>query len=401
MMFPADGRVMSDSSTSPAPPIDPAPLIDRLMAWSAINSGSDHLEGLTRMADALEPALRELTPHVERVPLDGEGRVALRASLRPEAELQVLCSGHYDTVFAADHPFQSPQLNSAENRLNGPGVADMKGGIVVMLAALAQLEQSPAAESLGWNILLTPDEETGSEASSPVIEAAARNHDIGLVFEPARENGATVKSRAATGIYTIEVHGRSAHAGRNPEDGRNAVTALAQMCLDIEKLPGAIPETLVNVGNFNGGGTVNIVPDYARAEINARASTAHGVALLNTAIDGFVEDLGHRDGFQATLTGGFNRDPLQVDPIREALFAKLQQCAADLGHPPLEWMHVSGGSDGNILHAAGLPVLDGLGPIGGGLHSDREYIELPSLSTSIQRAALFLHRLATREIMVG
>lgn len=376
-----------------------AALVERLIAWSGINSGSNHIAGLIRMADALELALRELTPRVARIPL-ADGRFALRAELRPDAPINVLCSGHYDTVFELNHPFQSARLLESESRLNGPGVADMKGGIVVMLAALTAFEKSPDADKLGWTILLTPDEETGSPFSAATIAAEAPLHQLGLVFEPARETGNTVRSRAATAIFSVVVHGRSAHAGRNPAEGRNAVTALARLCLAVEQLPASIPDTLINIGNLNGGGTVNIVPDFARAEINARASTAAGVTAMTRAIQAQVATLHAEDGFQVELTGGFNRDPLSSTPATAALFPALQRCAAALGQPPPDWVHVSGGSDGNLLHAAGLPVLDGLGPTGGGLHSDREYIELPSLTATAQRAALFLHRLAAKEILL-
>jgi glutamate carboxypeptidase len=234
------------------------------------------------MANTLVDAVGELTPHIERIPL-AEGRTAIRAELRPNAAMKVLCSGHYDTVFEADHPFQAPRVLEDPPRLNGSGVADMKGGLVVMLATLAAFEKSPHAAEIGWTILLTPDEEIGSIYSAAVIAAEAPRHQLGLVFEPARESGAMVRSRAATSIFKIEVHGREAHAGRNPEDGRNAVTALARLCLEIDALPPTISNTLVNVGNFTGGGTVNIVPEFAQAEINARASTQEGVDALTTA----------------------------------------------------------------------------------------------------------------------
>lgn len=380
------------------PPPSREPLLERLQSWSAINSGSGHLAGLSRMADALERALRELTPEVERIPLDDAGRMALRARMRPTADQRILLSGHYDTVFDADHPFQSPSLLAAENRLNGPGVADMKGGLVVMLAALAAFENTSGADQLGWTVLLTPDEETGSVASAPVIEAEARSHHLGLVFEPARETGALVKSRAATAVYAAEVRGRAAHAGRNPEEGRNAITALAAFCLEVERLPGSIPDTLVNVGNIRGGGASNIVPNHAVAEINARSSTPAGVTQLEAAFRHAAQSVNEREGYEISLTGGFHRHPLQATPTREALFAHLSACSTDLGHGALAWEHVSGGSDGNLLHAAGLPVLDGMGPVGGGLHSDREYIEIPSLVTRTQTAATFLHRLALGQI---
>lgn len=383
------------SAVSSVPDLDA--LRDRLIAWSNINSGSRHPEGLSRMADTLVDAITELTPHIERIPL-AEGRTAIRAELRPHAAIKVLCSGHYDTVFEADHGFQIARILDNPPRLNGPGVADMKGGLVVMLATLAAFEKSAHAAEIGWTILVTPDEEIGSIYSATAIAAEAPQHQLGLVFEPARESGAMVRSRAATAIFKIEVHGREAHAGRNPEDGRNAVTALAQLCLQIDALPNTIPDTLVNVGNFTGGGTVNIVPDFAQAEINARASTQTGVDALTRAINRAIAAINDRDGFSAQLSGGFNCAPLQLTPVREALFADLNRCAVDLGQPSLEWIDVSGGSDGNLLHAAGLPVLDGLGPIGGGLHSDREYIELPSLAAAVRRTTLFLERLASKKI---
>ncbi|MCF3648840.1 hydrolase [Synoicihabitans lomoniglobus] len=371
-----------------------APLVERLIAWSAINSGSGHLAGLGRMADTLEAALRELTPHVERLPLDDAGRVALRATCRPEAPRRVLCSGHYDTVFAADHPFQSAALNEDGSRLHGPGVADMKGGIVVMLAALAAFEKTAAAAHLGWTILLTPDEETGSVASAATIAAAAPGHLLGLVFEPARETGAMVRSRAATGEFHATMHGRAAHAGRDPENGRNAIVALAEVIAVINRLPDTIPDLLVNLATISGGGTINIVPDRATVAINARASTSAAIAGFDEAWRNLVADWSARDGYRLEFTGQFNRDPLQATPVRDAHFATLQSCAADLGLAPLSWMHVTGGSDANLLHAAGLPCLDGLGPIGGGLHSTNEYIETASLTDRARLVASFLHAIA-------
>ncbi len=387
------------SASCPALPSLP-PLLERLQCWSAINSGSNHVAGLTRMAAALEAALLELTPTVERVPLDDQGRVALCATMRPAASPRILCSGHYDTVFDAASPFQTAQVIDHDQRLNGPGVADMKGGIVVMLAALAALETMPAADQIGWTVLLTPDEETGSGVSAALLQQTAQSHHLGLVFEPSRENGAMVRSRAATAVFTAELRGRAAHAGSNPNEGRNAITALAEFCLAVEKLPASLPHTLVNIGNFRGGGAVNIVPDHAIAEINVRAATAEAVTALTAALTALAAALNSRDGFQLKLSGGFDRAPLQSTPYTEHLFAEFSRCAVALGQAPLTWVHVSGGSDGNLLHAAGLPVLDGIGPVGGGLHSDREFVEIASLTARAQLAATFLARIARGEIVL-
>lgn len=182
-------------------------LRDRLIAWANINSGSRNLGGLAQMREVLAAAFAELPAvDVTAVPLAGTEAQALRVRCRPEAPRQVLLSGHYDTVYGPEHPFQRCELIDAPT-LRGPGVADMKGGLVVMLAALAAFERTPAAARLGWEALITPDEETGSGASAPLIAEAARRHRLALVFEPARGNGDLVQSRKGTGNFTVTCHG--------------------------------------------------------------------------------------------------------------------------------------------------------------------------------------------------
>lgn len=375
-----------------------ADLTARLEAWSTINSGSDHLAGLTRMADALETSLRELTADVARVPLDANGRAALRARSANFAETtparRVLCSGHYDTVFGERHPFQRPTRIDADT-LRGPGVADMKGGIVVMLAALTAVRHELAAASLGWEILLTPDEETGSAASRPLIEAVARDHTLALIFEPARPDGSLVRSRKGTGIFTVTSHGRAAHAGNQPAQGRNAILALAEFLLSARDLPAEIPGLLLNVGSIRGGGpAVNIVPDFATADLDVRASTPDAAETVARRLAELAAPIQAREGHRLEISGGFNRPPMAPTADTEHYFALLQACARKLDLPAPAWTDVGGGSDGNLLAAAGLTCLDGLGPIGGGLHSADEYVHLPSLAERARLTALFLHRLA-------
>jgi len=335
---------------------------------------------------------------VERVALGGTTAQALRVRMRPQAARQILLNGHYDTVYEANDPFQ--RCSSLDGQtLRGPGVADMKGGLVVMLAALESLEATPEAASLGWEVLLTPDEETGSQGSAPLFIESARRHRLALVFEPARTNGDLVHSRKGTGEYIATCRGRAAHAAQVPNPGRNAILALAEFLLAAARIPEALPGVLVTVGNIRGGGAAtNVVPDFAQAELDVRVTRTTDQATLFGKLQALADTINARDGFRLTLEGGFNRPPKECGPVEEAAFAAWRAAAADLGLAPFSWVHSGGGSDGNLLSAAGLPNLDGVGPIGDHLHSDRECLHVPSLVERAQIAALFLSRYARGEI---
>ncbi len=374
-------------------------LRDLLIRWADINSGSGHAAGLDRMRAALAAEFGKL-PHVnvESVPLEGNAAQVLRVTIRPGAPAQVLLSGHYDTVYGQHHAFQRCTVVDAET-LRGPGVADMKGGLVVMLAALREFSRSPHADRIGFEILLTPDEETGSIASRPVLEGAAKSlqHAFALIFEPARPNGDLVRARKGTGIFTVACHGRAAHAGRDPGAGRNAILALCEYLPEVAELGRDLEGVSVNVGNIHGGGAVNIVPDFAEAEVNIRTSRVADEQEVIECLHELAEPINQRDGFRLIVKGGFNRPPKEVTPTEERLFAWWQQCAHEVG-VKLGWQDVGGGSDGNLFAAAGLPTLDGLGPVGDHLHSPEEFIRIPTLSQRAQIAVHFLERLATGEI---
>ncbi len=369
-----------------------------LIRWAEINSGSGHRAGLDRMRAALHEAFARL-PDVtlEELPCSGTA-AALRVSVRPTAAVRVLLNGHFDTVYEADDPFQRCRWLDA-TRLNGPGVADMKGGIVTLLAALEAFEQTPHAAKLGWDVLLTPDEETGSHGSAPLFPVAATRVQFALVLEPARANGDLVQSRKGTGNLTVTCRGRAAHAAKVPNDGRNAILALAEFLLAADRLPAEFPGVLVNVGNVRGGGpATNVVPDLAVAELDVRITRVADQAPLFARLDDLAAAINRREGFSIELTGGFNRPPKECLPLEAALFPAWQRAAADLDLPVPGWVHAGGGSDGNLLSAAGLPNLDGVGPVGDHLHSDREFVVVPTLATRAQTIALFLHRVAAGEI---
>lgn len=376
-----------------------------LERWANINSGSGHGAGLARMAAELRATFSAAFPAAQFEELaaaapgyNPPGVPALRFRLRPSAPLQVFLCGHYDTVYKADDPFQTCRWLDART-LNGPGTADMKGGLVCLLAALQAFEQTPQAARVGWEVLLTPDEETGSHGTRAFFEAAARRHHFGFVFEPARPSGDIIHSRKGTGGAIVTCHGRAAHAAKIPNDGRSAILGLAAFLLAAAKVPGEIPDVLVNVGNIKGGtNATNVVPDFAQSEVDLRVKKMSDCEPLFARLEALAREIGAAHEVRIELKLWLNRPPKENHPAEAALFPEFQRAAADVGLKPFHWVHGGGGSDGNFLGAAGLPSFDGIGPEGDHLHSDREFCRVDTIAPRAQNVALFLHRLAAGEI---
>jgi len=388
---------MSLPSAIAALPDRAAELCALLVRWCDQNSGSENPAGLGAMLALLQEEFGRLPGVTAAVDLPGTSARALRVRVRPGAARQVFFSGHFDTVYGAGDPFQRCARLSAD-RLRGPGVIDMKGGLVVMLAALQAFEQTPHAGGLGYEILLNPDEETGSFGAAPLLVGAAARHRLGLVFEPARPDGALVHSRKGTGNFTVIARGRAAHAASTRREGRNAIAALAEFLTAAARLPDELPGVLLNIGNIRGGGpATNVVPDLAEAQLDLRVTRAAEREAVLARLQECAAPINAREGFRLEITGAFNRPPMERTPAADAAFAAWQDCARQLGQPALTWVHAGGGSDANLLAAAGLPCLDGLGPVGDRLHSPEEWIHLPSIAERAQVAALFLHRLASGE----
>jgi glutamate carboxypeptidase len=379
-----------------------------LERWCNLNSGSGHAAGLARMADTLRADFARAFPAatIEEISTDAPGfnppgTRALSIRMRPTAPTQVFLCGHYDTVYEANDAFQTCRWLDATT-LNGPGAADMKGGLVTIFAALQAFEVTPHAARLGWEVLLTPDEETGSHGTAHHFRVAARDHQFGFVFEPGRPSGDIIHSRKGTGGLVATCHGRAAHAAKVPNDGRSAILALAEFLLEAAKIPSEMPGVMVNVGNIRGGTpATNVVPHFAESEIDIRITKiADGPPLL-ARFQALADRINARDGLKLTLKGGFNRPPKECLPAEEAAFPEWQRAARDLGVPAFTWVHGGGGSDGNFLTAGGLPNLDGIGPIGDNLHSDREFCRVETIAPRAQIVALFLHRVAAGEIKLG
>jgi glutamate carboxypeptidase len=402
---------MPGLSTSEADVIEACaggPMLDRVQSWAAVNSGSRNLDGLARMAalyaDAFAAlpgalALRDPAP-VDAMKADGlletvqHGR-NLHLKVRPGAPVQLLFTGHMDTVFAADHPFQGLQWLE-EGVLNGPGVADMKGGIAVMLAALNAVETSPMASGFGYEVVLNSDEEVGSPGSAPLIAEAARGKQAALTYEPAAlPDGTLAGARPGSGNFSIFIAGKSAHAGRNPEDGRNAIVAAADLTLRLAKARG--PRLSVNPARIDGGGPNNVVPDHAVVRVNMRPFTPEDEQRAKAQLDAAVAMVAAEHGVAIHVHGGFGRPPKPLDAKAEKLFGLVQRCGADLGQT-IQWQASGGVCDGNNIAACGVPVVDTMGVRGGAIHSSDEYLIVESLVERARLSALTILRLASGAI---
>ncbi|HEY1628346.1 MAG TPA: hydrolase, partial [Tepidisphaeraceae bacterium] len=284
-----------------------------------------------------------------------------------------------------------------ENTLRGPGVADAKGGLVVMLHALRAFEQSDLAKNLGWEIILNPDEEIGSPASGNLLTEAAKRNHFGLVFEPALPDGSLVGARKGSGNFTIVIHGKAAHAGRDFHLGRSAIVALAQFIIALQSTHADFPQVTVNCGKIEGGSALNIVPDLAIGRFNIRVTNSQEQQAIERRLRNLVSEFNLRDGIRVKLHGQFHSPPKPLDEKSSKLLELAQSCGREIGLN-LQIRPTGGACDGNRLAAAGLAVIDTLGPVGDHLHSDREFIHLDTLAQRAKLTTLLLMKLATGSV---
>lgn len=385
------------------------PMTERLRGWCAINSGSGNLDGLQKMHAALAAGFAELDAEVETVPSKPHEIVTragekeqkpigdmLRLVKRPQAPVRVLFSGHMDTVFAADHPFQGEKYLD-DDTLNAPGAADMKGGLLVMLEALKTIERSSLADKIGYEILINADEEIGSHGSAHMLTEAAKRAQFACVYEPALADGTLAGARKGSGNFAAIFKGKSAHAGREHHLGRNALVAAAEFASKIDKLSGGRENLTVNVARIDGGGPNNVVPDLAVARFNVRVEQPEDSDWLMTQATNIIAEIDKREGYAAELTGGFTRPPKPMTAKLKAFFEALKAAGADLGID-IDWKPTGGCCDGNNIAAAGIPVIDTLGVRGAHIHSAQEYAKLDSLVERAKLSALLLLKIAAGDL---
>ncbi|GAD79836.1 M20 family metallopeptidase [Vibrio ezurae] len=321
----------------------------------------------------------------------GKAGVGLEIRNQPDADqIDVMMIGHMDTVFPVGTVAERPMSLDAD-KAYGPGVSDMKSGLLNVVYALRNLDQD-VLDKLSICICMNPDEETGSMDSVDWIQATAKKARNVLVIEAARADGGLVKARKGMAHYKITFNGKAAHAGNEPEKGRSAITEMANWILAINAMTNFESGTTLNVGVVSGGAGANIVPDLATAIVDVRfwdnAEYDQIDALLKQMIETpFVE------GVSIAIEREAYKPSMVPSELTEPLMAMVQESADEL-NIDINWKEVGGGSDANNTAILGVPTLDGLGPIGAGFHSADEYLLLESIEPRIKLLMSVLTKLA-------
>ena len=363
-----------------------------------INSNTINLAGIALVKEKLVSHFESLSGDLELIDtqpmttIDDEGLSSkqplgeiIHIVKHPDAPKKIMLCIHMDTVYSQDDEFQTCQMTDG-GQLNGPGVADAKGGLIVMLYALKTLEQSPLAGKIGWEVIINPDEEIGSPGSESFIRSRAPFCDFGLLFEPALPGGHMVSDRKGTGNFTFIVRGKSAHSGRDFSAGRNAITALARLLDEIDRLNGE-PDVIFNVGRISGGGALNMVPDLAVGRVNVRVKDLEEQNGVEIDFEDLIQKYNQLDGISVEMHGRFTSPPKPTDEAAEKVQQRISLCGEALGIS-FEFKGTGGASDGNKFADAGLPNVDTMGPCGGNIHSSNEFLIPESLVPRAKLAAL-------------
>jgi glutamate carboxypeptidase len=361
-------------------------LIESLRQMVNIDSGSFTPEGVDRMADLCEARLVAAGWAVERRPNDpppGKPRLGdlVVGRLEGAGGPDVLLIGHTDTVFpdgtAAERPFRIEGP-----RGYGPGCSDMKGGLLAGLFAVEALVEVGEGGFGSLTFVCNPDEEIGSPFSGPTITRLAGRADVALVLEAARANGDVVSARKGVRDARIDIVGRAAHAGVEPEKGRSAVLEAAHKVEALHALNGRWPDVTVNVGVVEGGTRPNVVAERCRLEVDMRAAHPDTLDQVEGEVRRIAESHTVPD-ISVEVTSRSWHAPMERSPGSDRLAGLVRELARELGIPQPADVASGGASDGNTTAAAGVPTLDGLGPIGGGWHGPDEWIDLESITTRV------------------
>lgn len=301
----------------------------------------------------------------------------------PGAPLLIVC--HLDTVHPIGATVRNP-VRFEDGGLYGPGAYDMKGSVATVISAIGGLRELGVFPERPMIALMTTDEETGSFYSRDLIQELAEGAALALIMEAALPDGSLKTWRKAVGHYTVRTYGSAAHAGGAHEFGVNAIEEMAHQILKLQGMTDYEAGTTVNVGVVQGGTRSNVIPHVCEAQVDVRAMTVEEMERLHQQVEGLESVL---DDTDLNVEGGFDRPPMERNALMIETFERAQQIAAQYGLA-LKESGTGGGSDGNYTAAIGTPTLDGLGPLGDGAHTDREFLSVPSMVYSATLVAALL-----------
>jgi glutamate carboxypeptidase len=366
-----------------------------LKALVSVDCGTANKRGVDRVGKWVGERCAAWGWGVERLSQSEYGDL-WKAQLRGPGHGRILLLGHLDTVYPDGTATARPMHFEGE-KLLGPGVSDMKGGLLIGMYALRALQQAGFEDFEELAFFFSSDEEVSSEVSKPAYLAAARGIDAALILESARPNGNIVSARKGSGNFRLHVSGRSAHAGVEPEKGVNAIVELSDRILALQKLNGLAPGVTVNATMIGGGTASNSIPDSAWVDVDVRVMDRQGAQLVHKALEEMIAQPSSVAGAQVSLEGDFHYPPMERTPAVAFLAGLAIQSATALGFQ-LGEAATGGASDASNLAVLGVPVLDGLGPVGGMDHSPEEYILADSIVPRTAMLAGLIRRiLASRE----
>ncbi len=351
-----------------------------------IDSGSYTKEGIDQIGFLMKGKLDALGFHTEVIQGNPQGNHVVARKFGSGSKT-ILLIGHMDTVFDAGTASRRP-FQVQGSRAYGPGVADMKAGLVSMVYAAGALLVNQWNQYKELVLVMNSDEEIGSHASEKIFETEGKKADAAFVMEPGRADGSVVSARKGVGGFNVTVTGKAAHAGVEPQKGASAIEELAVKIQALHQLTDFSTGTTVNVGVIAGGTRANVVAETASAKVDYRVATVAEEEHVRKAVAELAESV-HVPGTVTHISGGIGRPPMVKDQRVVELLAIASENAEFLGFT-LKDTATGGGSDGNLVSAFGTPVLDGMGPVGGLVHSDEEYLELDTLTQRCKLLALTL-----------
>ncbi|MBY3788597.1 M20 family metallopeptidase [Photobacterium carnosum] len=354
--------------------------LEELRPLINLDCGTLTVNGIDVVATTMVQKYLDLGWNVKRIDC-GIAGTGLEVRNKPLADhINVMLIGHMDTVFPVGTAAARPMTHDNE-RAYGPGVSDMKSGLLSVVYALRDLDPT-ALDALSICVCMNPDEEIGSLHSETWLKSVAVNAKHVLVAEAARADGSLVKARKGMARYRLSFHGKAAHAGNEPQNGRSAITEMAHWILAINAMTDFDSGTTLNAGVVSGGAGANIVPDFAEVVVDVRFWDNDEYAAVDAQIRTLTETP-FIDGVTITVEREAHKPSMVPSPQTEVLMAQVEAVGQELGID-ITWQAVGGGSDANLTAVLGIPTLDGFGPIGAGFHSADEWLDLASIEPRIR-----------------